>query len=366
MIFMLFDAQIKVYAASKYHDHPLEFANPYYVQTRTTSLDENVRFGSAMVLVLAITLTLGVCPITILYIYPIVVRLITKEKVNINTTNQSKKRYDYKNLIHWIPLTCTGVTTCTGFAVISIFATISSEQYSEDVLIRRNHHILAPYTNYLIGGLILGTIMIFTVIISAKRLSKSKKVNSKQRSEMVAAGVISVNIIYIGCIFFPTMLAAFVHSPLLTIFTYLMEVLFVVSFYLICLGVWRLYKLLKNKKYKKRKKVAKFLDTLLFCCMGWGIALSIIILIITVLYVITLGRFDDFKELKSLAPSLLIAAFGLVLLKPTYNYVTNKIKDDNSNGEPMLQRENNTRQEQNLPITNNPVPSTIQGLHTYV
>ena len=76
--------------------------------------------------------------------------------------------------------------------------------------------------------------------------------------------------------------------------------------------------------------------------MGGGIALSVIILIFAIIYVITLGRFNDFEELKSLAPSLLIAAFGLVLLKPTCNYVANKIKVDNKHEEPVSQEENNT------------------------
>ena len=91
--------------------------------------------------------------------------------------------------------------------------------------------------------------------------------------------------------------------------------------------------------------------------MGWGIALSVIILIFAIIYVITLGRFGDFEELKSLTPSLLIAAFGLVLLKPTYNYITNKIKVDNKYEEPVSQEENNTGYEQTLSITDNQTTS---------
>ena len=41
-----------------------------------------------------------------------------------------------------------------------------------------------------------------------------------------------------------------------------------------------------------------------------------------------MGKFDEFEEL-TLAPSILIAVFGLFLFKPAYNYVKSKIKDDN-------------------------------------
>ena len=198
----------------------------------------------------------------------------------------------------------TGVITCIGFAVIHIFSIISLHQYADEVLISRNIHIMAPLPNDVFSVSMLIAGMSFSVIISAKRFSKSKNNDDKQRQEMISAAIIIVNIIYVECAFLPFMLIAFIHSPLITVFTCTMGVLFIVCFYLICLGMWRLYKLIKNKKYRKSNKVEKFLDTLLYCCMGWGIALSVIILIFAIIYVITLGRFDDFEELKSLAPSL--------------------------------------------------------------
>ena len=64
-----------------------------------------------MTLFLKITLTLAISPLTILYIYPIVIRIIAKKKVNVNQTNKSDKEFDYKKVIHCIPLTVTGVIT---------------------------------------------------------------------------------------------------------------------------------------------------------------------------------------------------------------------------------------------------------------
>ena len=311
-----------------------------------------------MTLILIITLTLAVSPLTVIYIYPMLIRIITKKKVKVNQINESDKEHDYKQLIDCVPLTVTGVAVCIALAVIHIFGSIHFYQYADEVLIGGTYHIIAPLPNEVFSVLTLIAGMSFSVIISTRRFSKSKKNDKKQWWEMITAAVISVNIIYVCCNYLPFMLAAFIQSPLITVFTYTMGVLFIICFYLICLGAWRLYKLLKNKKYKKSNKVEKFLDTLLFCCMGWGIAFSVIILIFLIIYVVTLGKFDDFEELKSLAPSLLIAAFGLVLLKPTYNYVTNKIRVDDRSGEPASQEENSAGNKQSLPITDKQIPST--------
>ena len=127
-----------------------------------------------MTLFLKITLTLAISPLTILYIYPIVIRIIAKKKVNVNQTNKSDKEYDYKNLIHCIPLTVTGVITCIGFAVIHIFSIISLHQYADEVLISKNFHIMAPLPNDMLSMSMLIAGISFSVIISAKRSSKSK------------------------------------------------------------------------------------------------------------------------------------------------------------------------------------------------
>ena len=89
--------------------------------------------------------------------------------------------------------------------------------------------------------------------------------------------------------------------------------------------------------------------------MEWATAFSFIILIFIITFIATLGRFEDFEELNSLAPSLLIAAFGLVLFKPAYNYVTNKIKCANKDGEPAAQGASNAGHNDNIFINNNQI-----------
>ena len=137
-------------------------------------LDENAKFGATVTLFLIITLALAISPLTVLYIYPIVIRMIAKKKVNVNQTNESDKQYDYKNLIHCIPLTVTDAITCIGFAAVHIFSIISLHQYADEVLISRNIHIMAPLPNDVLSVTILIAGMSFSVIILAKRFSKSK------------------------------------------------------------------------------------------------------------------------------------------------------------------------------------------------
>ena len=270
-----------------------------------------------------ITFLLAITPLTILHIFPTVVTLITKNK---ELRDHQGGKYKYKTLIHRAPLTCTGILTCIGLSVIHNISVLRFKQYGGEVLSSENHiqimliiyNILSPATFYI--GFVL------SAIILAKKVKERKRDGNKEWLLMLTAAVISMNFIYVACYFFTFILWAFIHNPFLTIFTHVMLVLLVICVYLIFLGAWRLFKL--SKKYKKNGKVAKFMNTMLYSCMGWGIALSVPIFLAVSKYIITLGRFGDFEELNSLAPSLLIAVFGLFLLKPVYNHMTEKIKDD--------------------------------------
>ena len=286
---------------------------------KSTTIDESGTAILSLMIAVIITLLLAVTPLTILHIFPIVVTLITKDK---KPRDHQGEKYKYKSLIHWAPLTCTGILTIIGFSVIHIFSVIRFKQHGDEVLSSKDHmliiySILSPATFY-IGFVLSG-------IILAKKIKEKKQNGNKEWLLMLTAAVISMNFIYVACYFFPYMLWTFIHNPFLTIFTHVMLVLLVICVYLIFLGAWRLFKLWK--KYKTNGKVEKFLNTMLYSCMGWGITLSVVIFLVVSKYIITLGRFGDFEELNSLAPSLLIAMFGLFLLKPVYNHVTNKIKD---------------------------------------
>ena len=127
--------------------------------------------------------------------------------------------------------------------------------------------------------------------------------------------VISVNIIYIGYYFLPYLILAFIHDSLLTAFTYFMVALVIFCVYL---GVWYLVKFLiyRYSGYDDCFKCAKLLVHLLYSCMTWTAAFVTIIFLFVITFIITLGSFSDFEELKHLAPSFLLAVVGANLVQP--------------------------------------------------
>ena len=303
----------------------MQFANPYYLETKSATIGENGRIITMLMTLVVITLMLAIGPFTVLYVYPMVVRMITKDKTKEKSTNKLSK-YFYRKLIHWVPLICTGVVTCVGLFAIHIFSIVRFVQYGDEVVRneKENRSIAILYAMLSLLAVITG--IVFSVTVLMRRISKSKDGNKEL---MVTAVVMSVNIIYVGCYFLPYMAWSFIHSPLLTIFNYLLGMMLTISVYLICLGFWRLYKFFfKKAGYKKSDKITKLLSILLYCCMGWAVAFTFVIFLIVNTYVITLGKFEDFEELKSLAPSLLIAVFGLFLFKPAYKYVKGKLEEN--------------------------------------
>ena len=272
-----------------------------------------------------------------------------------------------------------------------------------------------PIAHAAISSMVVGGGFVLSVTILVIRISKSKKhdaeVNlgnlssaeaatgsTRQTTKthwevMLTAALISVNIAYIGCYFMPYMLLSFIHDPLLIIFTYVMVALFIACVYLVFQGAWHLckfYKKCENQKNENTDENAigndtededpmgndttdedpigndttnedrrdndnatlpKLFDTLLYSYMLWAVASSVIIFLFVIIYIITLGSFDDFHEFQSITPSILIALLGLFLLKPAYKFTKKKFKDDNCN----LNNNNNqpTTINQQQPTSNN-------------
>ena len=335
----------------------------------------------AFITVLPLTLIYAIGPLTVIHVYPIVFGLITRQKDKENSIDYvdsgvaqqvtEKKNY-FKKLAHLTPLLFTSIGICIGFLVFHVYSVVRFIQYGDEVLSsydNKSHPL--PITHAVISSTVIGGGLVLSVTILVIRISKSKKHDSKVISDspssveartestrqtkmqwpaMVTAAMISVNITYIGCYFMPYMLLAFIHDPLLTIFTYIMMLLFTCCVYLLFLGAWSLYKFCKgddittdeytkcehttadeNKEDQRNTKLAKLFDTLLYSYMVWAVASSVIIFLFVIIYIITLGSFDDFEELKNLTPSLLIAVLGIFLLKPGLKLAKKTFKGTSNN-----------------------------------
>ena len=319
--------------------------------------------------ILPLTLMFGVSPLTVLHIYPMVLRRIDIKKVKVYPRDyldsgiliiKPKNLIEsyYKKMLHMKPLILTAAVICIGFWTIHVLSVMAFIQYGNEVLNSENYHYIIPIAHAVLSLLAVATGFVLTVIFLKVRISKYKQQQQQQQQEgsndvlydqslLIPAAAISVNFIYIGCFFLPYMLLAFVHDPLLTTFTYLTLVLFIVCIYLLCLGICHLYKFYNNKKdtYNKDIKRAKFLNSILYSCMVWALAFSLMMFLVIVTYIISLGSFNDFKDLKYLISSLPLVVV-LFLLRPAITLVSNK-NEEASNDNDDRRMEEGQRAENN-------------------
>ena len=304
-------------------------------------------------LFLPLTLVLAVSPLTVLHIYPIALRLKKMNKFTVSPKDYTDttvvtvlpKQDDYdKKVMHRNPLIFASVGISIGFLIIHIFSIIEYTIYAKEVLSTESYHNKLPIMHGIFSLLAIAIGFILTQKILSDNSTVREGYHEEQRHLRIPVAVISVNIIYIGCYFLPYMLLAFIHDPILTVFTYFMVVLFIVCVYLICLGVFNLHKFYKRKhgNYEDSIKCAKFLTYLLYSCMAWAMATSIIIFLVVITYIIALGGFDDFEELKILVPSLLIGVIGLFLLRPALTFISKKYKEHSSKDQKEQKEEKNT------------------------
>lgn len=315
----------------------------------------------AFIAVLPLIMTFVVSYLTVLHIKPIVRRLKKINKVTVSTEDYSSstaitgkpktEKFD-KRLVHEEPLIFTSVGISIGFLTIHVISVVKLIQYGEEVLSFETYHNKMPIVHAIFSllGIVIG--FVITQIILFVNSKNDNKENQELRLPMA---VVSVNIIYIGCYFLPYMLLAFIHNPLLTMFTYFMVMLLVACVYLICLGAWSLHDFFirKYSDYPDSEKRTKLLSKFLHSCMAWAMAFSIIMFVFVMIYIMTLGSLDDFEELKDLAPSLLIGVVGLFLLKPTGKFLTDKLKcdsnDDKNEGKEEIVQGNNGQPQQGDP-----------------
>ena len=284
--------------------------------------------------ILPLTLMFGVSPLTVLHIYPIVLRRISIKEVEVSPSEYLdsgvvpitvKTESHYKKPLHMKPLIFTSALIFIGFLIVHVFSIMSFIQYGKEVLSSKDYHSIIPITHAVLS--LLAIVVGFGLTVTCLRVRISKQQQQQQKNVLlIPAAAISVNFIYIGCYFMPYMLLAFIHDPLLTTFTYLKLVLFIVCIYLICLGVCNLYKF-KHKNYGNNIKLAKFLDKLLYSCMVWAMAFSLMMFLFVVICIILLGSFNDLKDLKYLTSSLPLVVVSLFLLKPVYALLSTKNED---------------------------------------
>ena len=159
---------------SKYHDHPLQFANKYYFQVRSGISDENyhtIIIIMALMTVLPLTLLYAIGPLTVVHIYPVVFGLITDNKAKAKLATDyadsfvaqtvTKKKFYYKKLIRMAPFLLTSIGINIGFIIIHILSVIRFIQCGDEVL---DPNVL-PIIHAVVSLLVIGGVLFLSVTI---------------------------------------------------------------------------------------------------------------------------------------------------------------------------------------------------------
>jgi len=217
----------------EYHDQPMQFISSHYFKVKSK---DDAKYRIILNMIVALThLPSVLLPLisflTILYIYPTICYNI-KEYLKIDGNNRLSQikqlSYAYYNdqmtqtkiTKKWkaYQLGCAFLTSCA-VTVVLIFLHFASASefinYGNDILHDEEyfigsikyHHL--PYIHAILSSFLIAVVAIVAIIFSAY----------KWNIVSLTATSFSVNIIYTVSYFFPTMLLAFIHDPLLTIFT---------------------------------------------------------------------------------------------------------------------------------------------------
>ena len=179
--------------------------------------------------------------------------------------------------------------------------------HDEEFLIGRSGYHYLPYMHATISYLLIGAMLIVAIVF----LIYKRKMN------ICIATSISINVIYVMCYFFPAMLLAFIHDPLLTIFTCFMDMAFVSGFYTI---VWSVSLLVLSGVADKLFPQTKFsFKIMIYAGIISMTSSSIFYFLSLIVGMISLGSFSDFQTLKNdMILPLVAGLLTFFILKSAY------------------------------------------------
>ena len=204
----------------------------------------------------------------------------------------------------------------------------------------------------------------------------------KKGCDIISLGAtsITVNIIHLVCCFMPYMLLAFIYDPLQTTITYL-----ALGIYILCgyLFGWIIRETLifymdtityqindehgdetddvTDSTYNlctfKSTKVSKFIFYITVFCFGQGLFTAVAFSSFVIVYVLTLGSFNDFEVIQNLLPPLLIGMLTYFVVKPTSRQAKKKFNLDDDDHIAKLLKEEIVKEHMQCKIEINDDPS---------
>ena len=320
----------------EYHDQPLQFISNHFFQVKSKG---DAKYKIIVRIIKALTyLPLTLMPfiscLTITYICPLISCYVNQyseanEKdeffqipgqtdMHLMQTKITKK---WKTL-HLVCLFLTSFVVNMNLLELHIYSAVKLIEYGNEILHEEEflfgpsgYHYL-PYMHAKLSYFLVGTLLILAIGYSIIYVYKHKK-------SVFIATSISVNVIYILCYFFPTMLLAFLHDPLLTIFSCFMAIAGIGIIYAM---IWSFgLSLLTNivTTLIPWPHTWLSLKVLIYSSIVSTAAYSIFHLLVLIDNVIELGSFSDFQALQNdmLLP-VLMGLLSLLIVKPAYKYAS--------------------------------------------
>ena len=238
-----------------------------------------------------------------------------------------------------------------------IVSAVEIIEYGAEVL--QSDYLIIVVCNVTVSIFVILVTYIVTILLCIKNYRQHKKYFN---ARLLAATSIMVNFIHLICYFMPYVLFAFIYNPLQTCVTYL-----ALGIYILCgyLFFWVFKKITiafhqkdetdynvtvssdetddeTDNAYNLVSKNDKWLKCLLltnlfiFC---QGLITGVMYFSFAIIYVLTLGSFDDFEVIQNLVPPLLIGVFSYFIVNPTFRQAKQKFSFGNDDSIPKLLKE---------------------------
>ena len=326
----------------QYHDQPIQYISNHYFQVKSKddAKYETVLYMMRALTYLPSTLMPVISFLIIAYVYPLISYYVkrysekiekdqfiyTKQLTHAEIELMQEKFIQKWKSFHLIRLFLTSFVINIVLVILHVLSAAKFIEYGNEILHDEefligpsgNHYL--PYMHAVLSCFLITTMFIIAVGYCMYKCTKNSLI----------ATSISVNIIYALCYFSPTMLLAFFHDPLLTIFTCFMATAFIGLIYALAWTVFTLGLMLPSKSVDKLiPKAHLSLKVFVYSIIVYTAGYSIFYVIILVNGVISLGSFSDFEGLQNdMILPLLVGLLTLFVLKPAHKYAKSKIMVD--------------------------------------
>jgi len=332
-----------------YHDQPIQFVNRYYFHAKALGSENYQVITNIWIILIFLPFTL---PVAFASVAPAYVNPKIRSFTKILYTKDDdylkykffgrgevlKKSYMPSVIIYCIALFITFLTFHilagqqlndygnTAFHYEKPRFEFNTENENSDDA-KPNHQAIP--TLYLVFSL-LAVFLITTVTAIASTIAwyrhytKGNDDDTLEEHDVIAlvtSAVIVINITYLVSLFMPFMILAFINDPLQATFTYIIVLIFAACGYFLCLAIHAVV-------YSEVGKT-------LFIIITLGV-FSIVYFFTILLYILSLGSFSDYEELRNLIFPLLIGLFTYFVFKPAHRKVITKMNQGDN-----IQRQKN-------------------------